>query len=134
MLKIKWIYALALLAGIALLVLPWVFPVCSIAGRNMPMRCFFAYQAEFLLALFTVIIAVSLFFTKEKETKQLTGFFLVVAAVLIFIIPAQWVIGICGHGDSPCHVTTAWARGLSLVLGLAGLAITWKFRENTGKE
>lgn len=120
MLNIKGLYALALLAGIALLLLPWVFPVCSIAGRSMPMRCFFAYQAEFLLALFTVIIATSLFFTKERETKQLTGFFLVVAASLIFIIPAQWVIGICGHGDSPCHVTTAWARGLSWFWGWRG--------------
>lgn len=129
MLKTKWTYSIAVLAGIALLVLPWLFPVCSLEGHSTPMRCFFAFQTEFLLALLAVIIAISLFFTRERETKQLTGFLLVVIAALIFIVPSQGVIGICGHGDSPCHVTTGWTRAVSAILGLAGLAVIWWLRE-----
>jgi hypothetical protein len=123
----KW---LAVLASISLIVLPKFISVCDVAGKGSPMRCFFTYQAEFLLALLALIVAISLFFTKETESKKITGFFLFIIGVIILSLPASWVIGLCNHGDSPCHTTAAWTGGASIVLAFNGAIIVWR----SGKE
>ncbi|MCE5284408.1 MAG: DUF4418 family protein [Pelosinus sp.] len=120
----KWSYWLSLLSSASLIIIPFVFPICPVGAK--PMRCFFAFQAEFLLTLLAVVTALSLFFTKEKETKRVSGFFLSLIGILIFVLPFQWVIGICGHSDSPCHLTAALTRGLSVVLILVGAFIAWR--------
>lgn len=114
---------IAVLAALAVLVLPEIFPVCPIG--NSPMRCFYTYQAEFLIALLGVIVAISLYFTKEPETKKLTYFFLILIGIIVLVLPASWAIGICGHGDSPCHITSAWTNGAATLLILAGVFGIW---------
>lgn len=117
----KWI---AVLTSSSLLVLPKIFPVCEITGKS-PMRCFFTYQAEFIVALLAFIIALSLFFIKEVETKKLTGFLLFLIGIIMIILPASWGIGICNHEGSPCHITTAWTDGAAVILSLSGLIGVW---------
>lgn len=119
----KWTYWLSLLSSISLLIAPAVFPVCPVGSK--PMRCFFAFQAEYLFALLAVVIALSLFFTKEIEAKSFSGFLLFLIAIIIFILPFSWVIGICAHDDSPCHLTAALTRGLSVLLAFLGALIVW---------
>lgn len=120
----KWTQWIALLVSVSLLILPTVIPICEIGAK--PMRCFYAFQAEFLFELLAVVTAVSLFFVKERETKSVSGFFLFIIGIIIFIIPSAWVIGICGHSDSACHLTAVSTRGLSVVLALAGAFIAWR--------
>lgn len=114
---------IAVLAALGLLVLPEVFPVCPV--EKSPMRCFYAYQAEFLVALLGVVVAVSLFFTKQAETQKLTYFFLLLIGIIALVLPANWAIGICGHGDSLCHITAAWTNSAAILLTLAGVAGIW---------
>lgn len=113
----KW---LAVLTSFSLLVLPKIFPVCAITDKS-PMRCFFTYQVEFIIALLAFIIALSLFSTKEVETKKLTGFLLFLIGIIIFVLPTSWGIGICGHDGSQCHTTAAWTDGAAVILSLSGL-------------
>lgn len=117
----KW---LAVLTSFSLLVLPKIFPVCAINDKS-PMRCFFTYQAEFIVALLAFIIALSLFFIKEIETKKLTGFLLFLIGIIMIILPASWGIGICNHEGSPCHITAAWTDGAAVILSLSGLIGVW---------
>jgi glucan phosphoethanolaminetransferase (alkaline phosphatase superfamily) len=118
-------------ASLSLLVLPVIFPVCTV--EKSPMRCFYTYQAEFLFALLAVVIALSLFFTKETETKKLTYFFLFLIGIIVLVLPSSWAIGICGHSDSQCHITAAWTNGAAILLALAGLVgiwAAWRHRPN----
>jgi hypothetical protein len=120
----KWSYWLSLLISASLIIIPFVFPICPVGAK--PMRCFFAFQAEFLLALLAFVTALSLFFTSASETKSISGFFLLLIGIVIFVLPFQWVIGICGHGESPCQLTAGLTRGLSVLLIFTGAFIAWR--------
>ena len=117
----QWV---AVLASFSLLVLPKIFPVCEITDKG-PMRCFFTYQVEFMIALLAFIIALSLVFTKEVETKKLTGFLLFLIGIILIVLPTNWVIGICGHAGSSCHTTKAWTDGAAVILALSGVICAW---------
>ncbi len=114
----KAFYWLAILTSGILLALPAIVPICPIEAK--PMRCFFTFQSEFLFALLSFIIAISLFFTTESEAKRLSGSFLFFIGIIIFILPFSWSLGICGHNDSPCHLTAALTKGISIVLSVIG--------------
>ncbi|MDF2565017.1 MAG: hypothetical protein K0Q53_1412 [Massilibacillus sp.] len=126
----KW---LAVLTSFSLLVLPKIFPVCAITGKSL-MRCFFTYQVEFMIALLAFIIALSLFFIKEVETKQLTGFLLFLIGMIIIVLPTSWGIGICEHDGSPCHITAAWTGGTAVILALSGLIDAWSTVRQSSRE
>jgi hypothetical protein len=126
----KWTYWLSLLVSAGLLVIPLVFPICPVGAK--PMRCYFAFQAEFLFALLALVSAVSLFFTREAETKRISGFFLLLLGIIIFVLSIQWGIGICGHSNSPCQLTASLTRDLSILLAFIGGFIA--FRKTTSSD
>jgi hypothetical protein len=119
----EWVHGLALVAAIALLVLPYIFPVCPVEGK--PMRCFFTYRAEFLFAWLAILGALLLLQARQPEVKKIVGVFLVAIAAAVFILPFSWSAGICMHADSACHVTTGWIRGASILLAGSGLFTIW---------
>jgi hypothetical protein len=130
----KLIYWVALLISLSLLLLPKLLPICEVVAGKPPMRCFYTYQAEFLMALLAVIIASGLFFAKEAETKKFIGSFLFILGIIILILPEAWAIGLCSHGDSACHSTTHWITGASILLSLSGVASSWQATQESTKD
>jgi len=113
---IRWI---VLLAALGLLFAPVIFPVCPVEGK--PMRCFYTYRAEFIFALLAVIGAITLFFVKAQETRYVLGGALFLVALSIFLLPFSWILGVCAHGDSPCHITALFTKVVSAVLAISSL-------------
>ena len=130
----KLFYWIALLTSLSLLVLPKFLPICEVVAGKPPMRCFYTYQAEFILALLALIIAVGLFFAKEEETRKFIGFFLFLLGIIILILPESWALGLCSHGDSACHSTTHWITGASILLSLSGVASLWQAAQESTKD
>lgn len=116
----RWIL---LFSSIALLFLPYVFPICPVMGK--PMRCFFTYRTEFLFAILAIVQSLLLFWAQKKETKKAVSILLLFTAIILWFLPYSFVLGICAHGDSPCHVTTLWVRLVSALLALSSIASIW---------
>lgn len=116
----RWIF---LLSSMALLFLPYVFPICPIMGK--PMRCFFTYRAEFLFALLAIVQSLLLFWAQQQEAKKAISILLLLTAISLWFLPYSFVLGICAHGDNPCHVTTFWVRLVSALLALSSMVSIW---------
>jgi hypothetical protein len=120
----------AILISLVLLVLPRGIPICTgLAGAGSPMRCHYAYQAEFLVTLLVLILAVSLLVSRTTEAQALSGFVILLAGIIIVILPLPWVIGICTHGGA-CLKTAFFTTIGGSLLSLAGAAIIWLTRKN----
>lgn len=116
---------IALVISLALVVLPRIVPVCTgIAANGNPMRCHYAYQAEFLVVLLAVILSGSLFFLHTSEARLLTGFVLIMLGIIIVVLPQPWAIGICFRGMS-CEKTTFFTVAGGGLLALTGAIIAW---------
>ena len=116
----RWIL---LFSSIVLLLLPFVFPRCPVMGK--PMRCFFTYRAEFLFALLAIVQSLLLFWAQQKETKKAVSILVLLTAIILWFLPYSFVLGICAHADSPCHVTTLWVRLVSVLLALGSIVSIW---------
>lgn len=117
--------ALALIAGLALLVIPRLWPACGMmvrtaSGGMVPMRCFYSFQAEFLLGLVALLVSGALFCSLGTEARGVLGFVLTLLGIIIVIIPQSWAIGICADPDAPCHMTRALTVGGGTALFLTG--------------
>jgi len=55
--------------------------VKTAAGGAVPMRCYYTYQAEFILAFVTLVTAGMMFFLKDVAARRLSGLFLVLLDV-----------------------------------------------------
>lgn len=117
-----WFNRLALLTAIGLLLVPAVFPICPVDVGKPPMRCFYTYRAELFFAGLAVLGATALFFVKTREARSVLWGGLFLLALIVFALPFSGVMGICGHGESPCHTTAAFSRGLSILLALSAVA------------
>lgn len=88
------------------------------------MKCHYAYQGEFLVALLAVVIACSLFVVRTAEARLLAGFVLLLLGVIIIVLPQSWAIGICFRGMA-CEKTTFFTVAGGGLLALTGAAVTW---------
>lgn len=116
---------IAIVISLALLIIPKFFPICAMMvetakGGAVPMRCFYTYQAEFLISLVSLLVAGALFFLKGGEARRLAGLFLILLGAITILLPQSWVIGICADAGAPCRLTTIWTIGAGLLLILAG--------------
>jgi hypothetical protein len=115
----------AAVTSIVLLVLPRLVPICTgLSKEGGPMRCHFAFQAEFLVVLLAVILSVALSVLRTAEARLLNGFTILLLGIIIVVLPQPWAIGICEHGGA-CHKTAFFAGVGGGLLTLAGAAVLW---------
>lgn len=125
---------LTVITSIAIIILPRLVPICTAGTAENPMRCYFAYQAEFFIALLSLILSGSLLAAKSKETRLLAGFIILLLGLIVVIIPQPWAIGICRTEGAACHKTTFFADILGILLALEGLIIVWLNRKIDQKD
>jgi len=125
----KWKVAAWIAVGlsIALIVIPRVFPICgameTASGQVSHTRCYYTYQAEFLLSLSALLVSASLFFIRGAEGRRLGGLFLALLGALTILLPQSWIIGICSEPDAHCHLTYAWTLAGGIVLIIIGAVL-----------
>ncbi len=128
---VSWI---ALIASVVLLVLPRIFPICTgFEGNGNPMRCHYAYQAEFIIALLAVILSAGPLVLRTAEARLLAGFIIFLLGIIVIVLPQPWAIGICPHLSTPCHKTTFFVTIGGGILALAGALLAW-FNLKTSRE
>jgi hypothetical protein len=118
----------AVIISVILLFLPRIIPICTgridLGGGNfIPMKCHFAYQAEFLITLLAVIFSAGLLVLRTSEARLLAGFLIFLLRAAIVIIPQPWALGICPEGG--CQQTTFFEVIAGLMLAVAGIAQVW---------
>lgn len=122
--RFKILAGISLFISVAILVLPRIIPICTgLSDNGDAMRCHYAYQAEFLIALLAVIFSSGLLVLKTAEARLLTGLIIFLLGVITAIIPQQWAIGICNHAAA-CHKTTFFVSIGGGVLAITGALIT----------
>ena len=94
-------------------------PVCGkmlelVSGKQVPMKCHWAEQAAFAVSIIILIVAVMAFLAK----KEYKGFMVVsaVAAVILFLVFIDTLIGVCASPDMRCNVTKIWGMGAAAVV------------------
>lgn len=122
-----------LIVAVFILILPIIIPICTGVmmtqeGAMLHMRCYYTYQAEFLVSLLTVIVAGSLLVVKSSEARLLAAVILVLLSIIIVVLPQPWAIGICKHAASACQKTTNWLTiggTLLTILGIGSGYLSW---------
>lgn len=115
----------AVIISLVLLILPRVVPICpGLGGDGSPMRCHYAYQAEFIVTLLAVILAGSLLVVRTAEARLLNGFVVCLLGAGIIVLLQPWAVGICPHGGA-CHKTAFFTTIGGGLLALAGAFIAW---------
>lgn len=121
----KVLAGIAVAISLILLILPRIIPICTgLAPGGSPMRCHYAYQAEFLVVLLAVVIAASLFVVRTAEARLFSGFVLLLLGIVIIVLPQPWAVGICFRGMA-CEKTAFFTVAGGGLLILTGAAVTW---------
>jgi hypothetical protein len=120
---------LAVAAGAGLLVIPSVQPACdglvpTAMGGAVPMRCHFSYRVELVLAVASLLVALTLFPLAGREARRLGGFFLLILGTLAAVVPQPWIIGTCGGGT--CHTGGTLFETVGVLLAVVGLQAVWR--------
>ena len=118
--------ALALLASLALVAIPNILPRCS--GN---MRCNLAFNADLVLALLALVVAIYSFYIRENESRRLAGVLLALLGVGAISVLQPGVIGLCASPNMHCHHTAPWLVGAGAVLSVSGLWQIWLARSTT---
>ncbi|BBB89481.1 MAG TPA: DUF4418 family protein [Methylomusa anaerophila] len=122
----------AVFISVVLLVLPRIFPICNGLMKNGgPMKCHYAYQAEFIITLLAVILSAALLVLRTNEARLLTGFIVFLLGIIVIVLPQPWAIGICEAGA--CGKTTFFATiggGLLALAGAGIVGLTWKSKDD----
>ncbi|NPV92777.1 MAG: DUF4418 family protein [Firmicutes bacterium] len=128
----KWKYAVGIAAvlSIALIIVPWVFPICEMMmqtanGGMTPMRCHYAYQAELLVSTAALITAVVLFLIRGAEGRRLGGLFISLQGIIAVLIVQDFIIGICTGHVASCHITRTWTVIIGSLLAVAGIVLAF---------
>lgn len=73
---------------------------------TIPMRCLYTAHAEAALGMILAIVAIALWFFRQKETRTILCILGIVTGFAILVMPtrALFGIGICVNPDMPCVV------------------------------
>ena len=114
MIAIQVLAAVLLIGAIKL----WA-PVCGkmlelTSGKTVPMKCHWAGQAGIAVSVIILIAAVMAFLAK----KDYKGLMVVnaVAAVVLFLVFTNTLIGVCASAEMRCQVTKIWGMGAAAVV------------------
>lgn len=123
----------AVILSVALLVLPRILPICTGVGAGgNPMKCHYAYEAEFIIALLAVIAAAAALVLRTSEARLWNCFVLLLLGISVIVLPQPWVIGICPHGGACAKTTffTTIGGGLLTLISATGVWLNWPNRGN----
>ena len=97
---------------------------------TMPMRCFYTAHAETALGIILAVVAIGLWFLRQKETRTILSILGIVIGFCMLVMPttALFGIGVCMNPDMPCviYMRPALYTVASLIIAAsaAGLAMT----------
>lgn len=130
--------AINILIGIFLILIPrFIFPICeyvgkhvtTVAGTQIPMKCFYMAKAEYIMAILIVIASLLLIFSKSLEAKRELYLIISASAIFVILIPTTF-IGVCLSREMSCKIgtkPTLVLLGCMLLLSnLFGLILTIK--------
>lgn len=93
-------------------------PVCGkmldlANGNQTHMKCHWAGQAAIAISIIMLAVAVMAFLAK----KEYKGLMVVnaVAAVVLFLVFTNTLIGVCASAEMRCQVTKVWGIGVAAV-------------------
>ena len=117
--------ALAILAGLALVLSPHFVPPCghqigAAGGMSGAMRCHWTFQVESLLAVAVVLVAGALWVVPHPQARRVVGGGLILFGLLVVAVTQSWVVGLCGNAAMACHETAHWLwlwSGLLVAVG-----------------
>ena len=94
-------------------------PVCGkmlelVSGKTVPMKCHWAGQAAIAVSIIIVAVAVMAFLAK----KEYKGLMVVnaVAAVILFLVFTNTLVGVCASAEMRCQITKVWGMGAAAVV------------------
>ena len=99
-------------------------PVCSkmlelASGAETPMKCHYAGQAALAVSIIIFVNALAAFLSKNghKALMMVNA----AAAIVLFLVFSNVLIGICASETMSCHVTALWGRGAAIVVIVSSL-------------
>ena len=94
-------------------------PVCGkmlelVSGKQVPMKCHWAGQAAIAISIIIIVTAVMAFLAK----KEYKGMMVInaVAAVVLFLVFTNTLVGVCASSEMRCQVTKVWGMGAAAVV------------------
>ena len=111
--------------ALALALTPRFVPPCTPAAEMAsPMRCHWTFQADYLLAAATLIVAGALWVVRHGEARRVVGGVLGLFGLLVIAVTQSWGIGLCAGSHMPCHHTAHWLwLWATLLIGDGGFII-----------
>lgn len=108
---------------------------------TIPMRCFYTAHAQMALGIMVAIVAIGLWFLRQKETRTILSILGIVGGFLILMTVTRAPglgIGICVNPDMPCVIYMRPAiytvAPLIMAASAVGLAINLiTFRPGMGR-
>ena len=99
-------------------------PVCGkmldlAIGNQTHMKCHWAGQAAIAISIIVLAVAIMAFLAK----KEYKGLMVVnaVAAVVLFLVFTNTLIGVCASSEMRCQVTKVWGMGAAAVVFVTSL-------------
>lgn len=99
-------------------------PVCGkmldlANGNQTHMKCHWAGQAAIAISIIVLAVAIMAFLAK----KEYKGLMVVnaVAAVVLFLVFTNTLIGVCASSEMRCQVTKVWGMGAAAVVFVTSL-------------
>ena len=99
-------------------------PVCGkmlelVSGKTVPMKCHWAGQAAIAISIIILAVAVMALLAK----KEYKGLMVVnaVAAVVLFLVFTNTLVGVCASTEMRCQVTKLWGMGAAAVVFAASV-------------
>lgn len=99
-------------------------PVCGkmlelVSGKTVPMKCHWAGQAAIAISIIILAVAVMALLAK----KEYKGLMVVnaVAAVVLFLVFTNTLVGVCASAEMRCQVTKLWGMGAAAVVFAASV-------------
>ena len=101
-------------------------PVCGkmlelVSGKQVPMKCHWAGQAAIVVAALILVTAVMAFLSKTEYKKF--AVINAVAAVLLFLVFTNSIIGVCASTEMRCQITALWGKGVAAVTLLSSVGL-----------
>lgn len=99
-------------------------PVCGkmlelVSGKQVPMKCHWAGQAAIAISVIILVAAVAALLAK-KDFKALM-IVTAVAAVMLFLVFSNSLIGVCASAEMRCQTTKLWGMICAGVVFAASL-------------
>ena len=94
-------------------------PVCGkmlelVSGKEVPMKCHWAGQTAIAVSIIILAVAVMALLAKQ----DFKGYMIVnaVAAVILFLVFTNTLVGVCASAEMRCQVTKIWGMGAAAVV------------------